>query len=190
MEKFHFEKNKYERDLQLRERELTIRENELKTNRSKVTPTHVAIYVALVGVIGTCVVALLQGYTNIKLERQKFESEIILKVATSDSIERNKKNLEFMLKAGFITDEQGKINKLVKDANFDLKIQTEKRIDVHNELPPKSLSEVYVCHSATSLAYHNSMCRGLKRCADRIDVMTIEEAKKTGHRKPCSFCYK
>ena len=121
-EKFMFEKEKSAKEFQLKEREIVIKENEILNSRSRITSTQVTILVAIFGIVGTLFGAWLQGYSNRKLERLKFESEIILKVATSDSIAQNKKNLKFLLDAGFISDDHGRINNLVNDSSFDLKI--------------------------------------------------------------------
>lgn len=122
IERFKFEKEKFDLEYKLREKDINLKEKEL--NQSKITPTQVTILAAIFGILGTGLGAWLQGYSNQKLERLKFESEIILKVATSDSIEQNKKNLKFLLDAGFINDEQGKIDRLVNDSSFDFRIES------------------------------------------------------------------
>jgi hypothetical protein len=122
IDRLKFEKEKSQMELKLIEREISLKEREL--NRSRITPTQITILVAIFGILGTGLGAWLQGYSNQKLERLKFESEIILKVVTSDSIEQNKRNLKFLLDAGFIKDEQGKIDRLVNDSSFDFRIES------------------------------------------------------------------
>jgi hypothetical protein len=133
-ERLKFEREKSERDFQLREREFALKEQESNNNRSKITSTQVTIWVALFGLLSTGLGVWLQGRSNqklemlkfesnLKLEKLKFESEIIYKVATSDSIERNKKNLKFFLSTGVLSDEQGKISRVVNEKSFDLKIE-------------------------------------------------------------------
>jgi len=50
--------------------------------------------------------------------------------------------------------------------------------------------KVYICKSGTSYAYHNSYCQGLRQCTHRIDTVTIQQAIKSGHKKPCGYCYR
>lgn len=50
--------------------------------------------------------------------------------------------------------------------------------------------KVYICRSGTSYAYHKQMCKGLKKCTHKIEAVSIETARKTGHKKPCGYCYK
>jgi hypothetical protein len=160
----------------------------------------VTILVAVVGLLGTSLGALLTGYANRnierdkfeasqKMEKKKFESDIIMKVATSDSIERNKNNLKFMLNAGFITDEQGKINTLVNDSSFGLKI-IDKETGITDGLPDIPFGYVYICTANTSFSYHAAYCKGLKLCNSRIQVVSQEDAEKRYHREMCGFCYR
>jgi hypothetical protein len=52
----------------------------------------------------------------------RFESDLITKVVSSNDLAQNKSNLKFLLDAGLITDNQHKIEKLVNDTAFDVKI--------------------------------------------------------------------
>jgi hypothetical protein len=47
-------------------------------------------------------------------------------------------------------------------------------------------TEVMICTSGRSYAYHKRKCEGLEKCNARIKVMTVAEAKKHG-RKPCKY---
>lgn len=55
---------------------------------------------------------------------------------------------------------------------------------------PKDPAKVYICHSATSYAYHTKFCEGLQNATHKIDTVTLKEAKASGHNKPCGFCFK
>lgn len=94
----------------------------------------------------------------------------------------NKKNLQFILSAGFISDEDGKIAKLVNNSNFNLKIDHRTEISTDN-LAVKSGSEVYICRAISSYAYHNHFCKGLEQCSSGIDVVTVQQAITKGHRE-------
>ena len=121
-ERLQFEREKFQKEYELRERELTLKEKEVDNNKVKITPTHITIWVAVIGLLGASISSWLQGYNNTKLERDKFEFQVILKAATSDSLDRNKKNLQFLLDAGIISDEKHKIRQLLASDSFDLKI--------------------------------------------------------------------
>lgn len=48
---------------------------------------------------------------------------------------------------------------------------------------------VYVCTGPSAYRYHSrSSCRGLNRCSDDIERITISEARDLG-RTPCGYCY-
>ncbi|HEY4149974.1 MAG TPA: hypothetical protein VGM41_13640 [Chitinophagaceae bacterium] len=190
-ERLAFEKEQADRDFQIKEKEIELRKQEialkekelLLTSRFKFTPVQATIFTAIIGIIGTLIVAMIQGNSNQKLEKLKFESELILKAATSDSIEQNKKNLKFLLSAGFLTDEQGKIKKLVEDSGFNLKIDNP---NVASIMPEQQ--SVYICNGKESKAYHKSaMCRELVHCTSGISRIELDSALKLG-RAPCEVC--
>jgi hypothetical protein len=52
------------------------------------------------------------------------------------------------------------------------------------------VKKVYICRSGTSYAYHARVCQGLGRCTHKIEYVTLEEAKASGHKKPCGYCFK
>jgi hypothetical protein len=114
-----------EKELELRWQEIKIREKTLSSEKFKISGTQLTIMGIVIAALGTIVGSWLQGNTNQKLEKLKFESEVILKIAASDDIEQNKKNLKFLLEAGFISDRGGKIANLVNDSSFKLKVETE-----------------------------------------------------------------
>ena len=49
--------------------------------------------------------------------------------------------------------------------------------------------KVYICRSASSYAYHTKVCRGLKNCRHRVDLVIVSVAIKEGYN-PCGNCYK
>lgn len=69
---------------------------------------------AVFAILGTGVGAWLQGRANLELEQKKFESELILN--TLGKVENQTsavKNLNFLVKAGLISDEDGAISDLI-----------------------------------------------------------------------------
>lgn len=59
--------------------------------------------------------------------------------------------------------------------------------------PPKSNrnpNKVYICTGPQSNAYHSKRrCKGLMKCSESIETVTIEEAEQM-NRHPCKFCCK
>jgi hypothetical protein len=51
-------------------------------------------------------------------------------------------------------------------------------------------SNVLICVSPNSYAYHSHMCQGLNRCTHEIISVSLDEAKGVyGKNKACGFCY-
>jgi hypothetical protein len=83
----------------------------------------VPILVAIVTALATVITVYLTGRANLKLERekfstnsqlerQKFESSLVLQVIATGDQETAQKNLEFLVKTGFLPDPEGKIKDL------------------------------------------------------------------------------
>lgn len=90
---------------------------------SKISTTIIA---AIFGLMGTLLGAYTQGcfnlqlerekfHANSKLDREKFETNLILKSIETGDPGRAAQNLDFLVKAGLISDPGGKISALVKD---------------------------------------------------------------------------
>jgi hypothetical protein len=194
--RFQFEKEKFEKEFQIKEKELALKEKELLSSKHKISHTTLAFGGAVLSLLGIVLGAILQGYftqrvektrseSSLKLEKQKFASEIVLRVATSDSIAQNKKNLKFMIDAGFLSDDDGKIRKIIDD-EFDFRIENYSNSLLEKiEIGPQ---EALICNATSSYAYHKAFCRGLKGCPGSIRVINIQEAEALG-RRPCGFCY-
>src|SRR5262245_61434282 len=87
------------------------------------TATHATVLVAIIGASGTAGGAIFAALQNVKLEqtkhdtaadlaRQDFETKLIFRaIEGSDETERVR-NLQFFLKAGFLTDKQDRIRSL------------------------------------------------------------------------------
>lgn len=124
-EKWVFERERLDREYTFREKELLLRERELANSRARITPALLTIMVTLIGILGTLIGSYVQGSSNQRLEKLKFESELITKVVTSGDLTQNKRNLKFLLDAGFISDPDHRISALVKDSAFGLQIQSQ-----------------------------------------------------------------
>lgn len=71
---------------------------------------------AIFAILGTGLGAWLQGRSNLELEQKKFESSLIINMLEkADNQESAAKNLNFLVKAGLISDNDGKIADLVKN---------------------------------------------------------------------------
>lgn len=77
------------------------------------------LLLALIGTIGTALVAILnniwQFNSSREAERIKLESSLILKATESPTAEDRKKALAFLVEAGLISDQNGKLRKLTVD---------------------------------------------------------------------------
>jgi hypothetical protein len=79
------------------------------------SPVVIGVTSALFTVLGTGIGVLLQGHSNTQLERQKFESALILKALETTKKEDTANNLKFLLDAGLIQSlDKGKIYELAK----------------------------------------------------------------------------
>jgi hypothetical protein len=119
-----------EKELLLKEREIDLKELELKSqleiNRRNIwftSPVLIGLATVIFGSLGT---ALFQGYSNIQLERQKFEFSLILKalesrdknLAIGSEKKEAAKRLSFLVDLGVIkTLDSNVIKKLAKDPN-------------------------------------------------------------------------
>jgi hypothetical protein len=75
---------------------------------------------AIFAIIGTGFGAWLQGRSNLELEQRKFESSLIISMLEkAENQELAAKNLGFLVKAGLISDEDGKIADLINNP-FDI----------------------------------------------------------------------
>jgi hypothetical protein len=105
------ERFKIKEELNLKRAELQLKATELD---SKLKDGKISLWfsspliLALVGLIGTGVGASIQGYWNTKLERQKFESSLILKALETADQKEAARNLLFLVNAGLIPNLDGK----------------------------------------------------------------------------------
>ena len=109
-----FEREKWQNELDLRKRELALKEKEQATPAWR-SPLTIAIIAAAVAAAGNAGVAWLNGSlqrdlesnkrdAEIRLERSKAESDRILEMIRTDDTEKAAGNLDFLLRAGLVTD--------------------------------------------------------------------------------------
>jgi hypothetical protein len=117
--------------LQLRREALALKREELASGRKhsgtlNLSPVTTTILAGIIGLLGTGVGAMTQGWSNRTLERDKFEfnkqiereknkANLILKAVETGDPEDAKTNLLFLVKAGLIQDPDGLISKLAND---------------------------------------------------------------------------
>jgi hypothetical protein len=111
------EEKRFEADLQLRQAELDLKRLELETKmelekRNKAfvfSPQATALIAGLFALLGTMIGSYLQGRSNTDLERQKFESALIVKAIETGDPKKAAHNLSFLVRAGFLHDTNGQI---------------------------------------------------------------------------------
>jgi Putative peptidoglycan binding domain len=74
------------------------------------------LLLALVGLLGTGVGAVLQGFWNTKLEREKFEFSLIQKALDTADKKEASRNLKFLVQAGLISEFDGNKIESLADA--------------------------------------------------------------------------
>ena len=119
-----------ERKIALAEREFSLKEQELRANINQKTrevwftsPVLIGIASAVFGLLGTGVGAALQGYANIRLERQKFEFLLIqtslepsAEGDSDDDRQEAARQLIFLVDSGIIQSlDAEKITQLAED---------------------------------------------------------------------------
>lgn len=108
-------------DLQIKQTELAIKQAELQSKlndkppppalprTAAPSPLILAVITGIIGLIGAGVANVLQTRSNLQLERQKFESSLMLKAIETGKPEAAAKNLIFLVKVGLINDPSGRI---------------------------------------------------------------------------------
>lgn len=131
-----FERYKFDREMLLKEKEAKEKDDAAPAGRGglQLTAAQATVAGALFALLGGMFGAVAQWKTasdteltkanselaveaaksrnTITLERQKFETTLILKAVESDDENERTRNLQFFLKAGFISDPDGKIARI------------------------------------------------------------------------------
>jgi hypothetical protein len=114
LERVELEKQRLESDNTFRQAELDIKREELKAktegerrNRLFTSPLIATVLTAILGLLAAGVGAALQGYSNTKLERSKFEFTLIQKSLEIKDRKEAARNLKFLVDAGVIQSLNG-----------------------------------------------------------------------------------
>lgn len=118
--RLEFDRQKFEAELQIRREELALKRQELdrpgtESGKWKSTPLWIAIVSGFLSLLGAATVNILQSNAAANLERQKFESSLILKAIETGDPDAATRNLLFLLKAKLISDQEGNIAALAAD---------------------------------------------------------------------------
>jgi len=121
-----------ENDIKLKEKELTSKLDEAKKNKDKkdkLTTGQITLLVAIIGLSGTLITSFIQGIYEQKLEKQKYESSLVLKMVEAPTKKEAIDNLQFALNLGLIENEDLRRNIMVAIAdssvvNFSQRLQT------------------------------------------------------------------
>jgi len=119
--KLELEEQKLERESQLKGRELELREKELEAKREEQEPKRVltissfspTTIAAIIGLVATGVGFIVQSNNSRELEREKLQSQLILKAIETGDPEKALANLQFFLDTGLLDDPTGRITKAV-----------------------------------------------------------------------------
>ena len=120
-----------ENDIRLKENELNFKLDEArkdKDKKDKLTTGQITLLVAIIGLSGTLITSFIQGIYEQKLERQKYESSLVLKMVEAPTTKEAIDNLKFAVDLGLIENEDLKRNILVAIAdstvvNFSQRLQ-------------------------------------------------------------------
>jgi hypothetical protein len=118
-------------ELDLKKQELELRKKEIENSikisqkRSKESLSlFIGVIIAIIGLFGNVATNLIQGNYTEKLEKQKFEADLIKWSLESEDMQTNRDNLKFLLDGNLISDENGSIKRLVSDTTAIIPIKS------------------------------------------------------------------
>jgi hypothetical protein len=106
--------------------EYEIKLNELKKiekenkRSSYFSPTIVTLIAAFLSVLGSLIAHFIQTNNELELERQKFESDLIVTAVKANDIKTSKDNLKFLIEVGLIHQNSLKLNKVLADSTVPI----------------------------------------------------------------------
>lgn len=106
------EERKFDAECRFRELELQLKRDESKAQlaaQKDRSPILVPVWVGVLGLLGGILLATVQGFFTGKLEREKAQSNLILKAIETGNIQDSATNLRFLIRAGLLDDPSGKI---------------------------------------------------------------------------------
>lgn len=86
---------------------------ENNTKGKLVKSINVAILVALIGFIGSITSSAIKHRSSIKVEKEKLESNLILKAIDTDDRKKSIANLKFLMEMGFIKNHYSQLSELL-----------------------------------------------------------------------------
>jgi hypothetical protein len=106
-----FERYKLDEELKIKREELELRKQELRKQRR--LPE--GIILAMVGLLGTLLGILLQGWNGVNLEQKKMQASLIIEAIKTGNPKDAIKNLEFLVRLKLIDDKDGYIAHLARE---------------------------------------------------------------------------
>jgi hypothetical protein len=115
--RFEEEAHRNREELDLKRREFQLKQDELAfrlsgAGRAGRIRVSTAVVAAAAAILAAVFAAYLQGRASIQLEREKFRSSLILRAIGTDNQDEAGRNLRFFVKAGLISDPDGRIASL------------------------------------------------------------------------------
>lgn len=104
---------KLELELKIKEKELEIKQKESNSNKKYLTII-AAIIAAFIGLLANLFTTYLNNEGNINLEKEKFETNLILKSLESGSRDDIRDMLSFLIEVGLLEDKADKINERIE----------------------------------------------------------------------------
>jgi hypothetical protein len=84
------------------------------------SPTMVTLCVALLSLLGSLIVHFIQKSNELILERQKFESELIVTAVKANDIKTCRDNLKFLIEVGLINQNSLRLNQVLSDTTVPI----------------------------------------------------------------------
>lgn len=110
------EERKFDADCRFREMEFQIKREEAQARlaaQKDRSPILIPIWVAVLGLVGGVLLAAVQGCYNSRLEKDKAQSNLILKAIETGNVQDSATNLRFLIGAGLLEDRDGRIMALL-----------------------------------------------------------------------------
>jgi GH24 family phage-related lysozyme (muramidase) len=99
-----FEERKWDADSKLRELEVAAKQRESTWAGRLFSPLTATLIAGVLTIAGTAIATLLQASSSLQLEKQKEQHELILKMAGVGDVDQARKNLNFLVETGLLTD--------------------------------------------------------------------------------------
>ena len=128
-EKLSFDQEVKLKELSLKEKEFEL----LKESNKKIDTVRLGVIVAIIGLFGNALVSFINGNNQISSLERELQNNLIISAVGNESIEANKRNLNFLLNAGLIPDYENNIEVLLQSPDSSLKFIVAKQYDSFKE---------------------------------------------------------